>query len=196
MANPSEAQILEQSATAADKKNAANRKHGGDPHKLPDDAALSLKSAEFPSQQSAAIKARWLVEKNSEIDLKRIFSSIDYQEGLDLLARMRKNCEISGHTLNERISHDDESAKCHVCGGGRKQGRQWYLLRPFIHPVTRIIQNRYFCDISCVVRENHANQGVAGISDRGMLPSDNPKNHPNHPNNPNVVKQPNSGENA
>lgn len=184
------------SASPDKPSNAAGRKHGGDPHKLPDDARAGLEAKEFPSQQTAAIKARWLVEKNSEIDLKRIFTEIDYQEGLDLLARMRTNCEVAGHTLNARLSHDDESARCVTCGGPRKQGRQWALIRPSMDYTTRIINNHYFCTIMCVAHENQKNQGVSGVSDRGMLASDNPRpaQGTQGPVDQPTIKQPNSEE--
>lgn len=178
-----------------DKKNAP-RKHGGDPHKLPEAAEKAIAGPDFPSQQAAAVQARWLVEKATDTDLKRLFLALEYQDGLDLLARMRKNCEIAGQTLNSRLSHDDITAKCVTCGGGRKQGRQWALIRPFMDPLTRTPKNQYFCDIFCVATENQKTHGVHGVSDRGMLPSDNPpqaqgtRGGVDKP----TVKQPNSEE--
>jgi hypothetical protein len=131
-------------------------------------------------QQTAAVKARWAGEKATEEDVRKFFAKdVGVEEGLQLLARMRKNCEIASYALNQRITADDNQSRCKTCGGPKKANKQWALVRPHRNPVTQLVENDYFCQIACVALENQKTQGVKGVSDRGMLNADNPENHPN-----------------
>jgi hypothetical protein len=146
-------------------------------------ARLAKKAEPEPKQQTAAVKARWAGEKATEDDVRKFFAQdLEIEEGLSLLARMRKNCEIASYALNARITADDNKARCKTCGGAKKANKQWALVRPKRDPTTNLIVNEHFCQLACVALENQKKDGVKGISDRGMLPSDNPANHPHlHP---------------
>lgn len=145
-----------------------------------DPAATNGKGgAEAVSQQTAAVKARWASERGTEEEVTRYFAhSVSIEAGLQLLARMRKNCELASYALNTRITADSDTNRCEFCHGRKKNRRQWALVRPFRDPTTQLIQNHYFCSIECVALMNQRNQGVYGVSDRGMTPAMNPKNHP------------------
>ena len=97
---------------------------------------------------------------------------------------MRKNCQTAGQTLNARVNLPSEQ-RCKTCRityadmQARKRGNDWFLNRPHYHPEDRnIILVDHFCSAACVSLENNKTQGVSGVADRGMLPSDNPRNHP------------------
>ena len=131
-------------------------------------------AAEEPeiSQQSQAVRARWAQEHSSEEELEKYFDLIDVEEGLNLLARMRKNCDLAARTINKRISSEEVRAKCAYCGGPRKVNKQWYLIKPRRDPVTQLILNDYFCDIFCVAMQNKKEQGIAVVSDKGVIKND------------------------
>ena len=132
-----------------------------------------------PSQQSAAVQARWAAEEATEEGLRKYFSKqVTVEEGLAILVRMRKNAELAGEVLNVRITSDVEKERCHYCGQTKPINKQWCLVRAIYHPVTRKPVNQYFCSPICVAMENKRQGGTAGIADRGMMPSDNPENHP------------------
>jgi hypothetical protein len=96
---------------------------------------------------------------------------------------MRRNCTTAGTIINSRINAPDDQ-RCKTCGktyaAFRKTGKpDWFLNRPYYDPEDRnIILVSHFCSAACVSLENNKTQGVYGIADRGMLPTDNPKNHP------------------
>jgi hypothetical protein len=131
------------------------------------------------SQQTHAIQARWAAEKGSEEEVTDYFrKSVTIEDGLQLLARMRKNCELASYALNARITADNDRDRCEFCGGRKKDRKQWALVRPFRDPTTMLVRNHYFCSIECVALMNRRDQGVYGVSDRGMTPAMNPRNHP------------------
>ena len=134
-------------------------------------------------QQAKAIQARWAAEEATEVELRAHFLSVPLEKALALLAKMRQNCTTAGTILNDRINTPSDQ-KCKGCGKTyeelKKTGKpDWWLNRPFYDPQDRnIIHVDHFCGASCVSMENNKTQGVRGIADRGMLRSDNPKNHP------------------
>lgn len=134
-------------------------------------------------QQARAVQARWATEQSTEDELRLHFESISLDRALTLLAQMRKNCTIAGTIINSRINTPGDQ-KCKTCGltyeNLKKKGKpDWWLNRPYYDPEDRnIIHVSHFCSAACVSMENNATQGVRGIADQGMLPSDNPKNHP------------------
>lgn len=129
-------------------------------------------SSSRPSQQSAAVRARWATEKATEDEVLTLFSTIDKEEGMALLARMRKNCESAARALNQQITASSDTQKCAYCGGPKKPNRQWALIKPRRDPSSGIVTNQFFCDAFCVSNMNHKEQGVRGIPDRGMLSTD------------------------
>ena len=138
-------------------------------------------------QQARAIQARWAGEAAAEEELRQHFLTIPLEKALPLLDKMRKNCELAGKILNERINVP-EIQKCKTCGKTYDQliksqrMRDWFLNRPHYDPKDRnIILVDHFCSAACVSLENNRTQGVRGIADRGMLASENPKFHPHLP---------------
>src|SRR5262249_53391756 len=117
--------------------------------------------------------------KGSEEEVTEYFKrDVSIEDGLGLLARMRKNCELASYALNARITADNNKDRCEFCGGPKKHNKQWALVRPFRDPLTLLVRNHYFCSIECVALMNRRNQGVYGVSDQGMLPAHNPRFHP------------------
>lgn len=134
-------------------------------------------------QQTLAVQARWAAEESTEEEAMKFYSSIPVERLLSVHKRMRERCELAGKVLNTRVNTPDRQ-KCKVCGisfeNFKKKGKpDWWLNRPHYHPEDRnIILVDHFCSAACVSRENNKTQGVYGIPDQGMLPQDNPVNHP------------------
>lgn len=134
-------------------------------------------------QQSRAIQARWAAQEAVESELREFFLATPLEKALALLAKMRENCTTAGTILNSRINAPGDQ-HCETCKMTyedlKKRGKpDWWLNRPYYDKEDRnIIHVAHFCSASCVSMENNKTQGVKGIADRGMLASDNPKNHP------------------
>lgn len=136
-------------------------------------------------QQSKAVEARYMGERAAETELREYFKTLDLPQAFTLYARMRKNLEIAGRILNER-SNLPEEQHCKTCGKTFEQYKttsrknDWFLNRPRYRDGDRnIIDVEHFCSAVCISLENNKTQGVYGISDQGMTPDMNPKNHPN-----------------
>lgn len=148
-----------------------------------------LVEAEYPKttsvgQRTRAAEARWLGEQSTEQDLRRTFLELPLNQALALHDRMRKNLDITGRILNERINVP-ELQKCQHCGISfedftkTSHRNDWVLNRPHYDAHDRqIIRVQHFCSMACVAMSNQGKDGIVGVSDRGMLRSDNPKNHP------------------
>lgn len=133
-------------------------------------AANKLAREEAPKNktQAANADARWSAERASEHDVDKFFHQVEIEQGLQLLAKMRRNCELAAKALNQRITSEEGTQLCKTCGGGKRQNKQWALIQPRVDPKTRLPMNTFFCSIQCVAMENQKNQGTFGVSDRGM----------------------------
>lgn len=162
-----------ETASAAGKKGAKTK------HNLPDIvSAPSDLPTEGSDRFTAAAKARWAAEAASEEHVTAYFTQgVTIEEGLTILAKMRKNCELAGHALNQRITSDRDTDRCAFCGGKKKPNKQWALIRPKRDPITNQLFNEFFCDIFCVAQMNKKETGILAVSDRGMRASDNPDLH-------------------
>jgi hypothetical protein len=136
------------------------------------------------NRQPRPVVARWAGEQATEEELRKHFNSIPLEKAFALYEKMRRNMEIVGKILNQR-SNIPEVQKCKTCGvtfdDFQKTSRKndWFLNRPRYKDGDRnIIMVEHFCSAACISLENNKTQGVYGISDRGMLRSDNPRNHP------------------
>lgn len=144
----------------------------------------SLSSERPVKQQSRAVQARYANERATDEELETLLHSLTLDKAFALYDRMKHNFEFAGRVLAAR-ANQPEVQKCKTCGitwdefikTSRKP--DWFLNRPFYMEGNRnVILVSHFCSASCVSFENNRTQGVRGIPDRGMLNSDNPKNHP------------------
>lgn len=136
--------------------------------------AAASSTGQPESQQQAAVKSRWAFEKATEQEIVQQFSYIKIDEGLQILAKMREQCELAAKTLNQRITSDDASAKCTYCDAPRPKSGHWRLTRTKRDPDTGQIRNYFFCSEACVVLQNKKEQGVGGLPDRGMIRGETP----------------------
>lgn len=125
------------------------------------------------SQQAAAANARWAAEEAALEELTALFSNLSLDEGLDLLARMRKNCEIAAKVLEARRTANTNQ-RCKTCDKSlqelREEGRpikDWRMIRPRRDPTTNTIFTEVFCSDVCIALENKITHGIATVSDQG-----------------------------
>lgn len=122
------------------------------------------------------VRARWATESAVRDDLKSTFEDIEMEKGLSLLARMRDMCELAARTLEKRRTEETDNTACVICKVTKKKlgNRNWRMVRPRRDTRTGTMYTDYFCSDACIVEENRQKYGVAAMSDRGMLPGDDP----------------------
>ena len=111
-----------------------------------------------------AIDARWAAEKANEQEVYNHFFNLSTDEGVQLLGKMRFNCEVAARGINAAIEKNKKEDKCYVCEGPKPPNKQWAFIRAVKHPVTHTMYNIFFCSTACVSRENIKNQGMAGAN--------------------------------
>lgn len=128
-----------------------------------------------PCQQASAANARWATETAAVDDLTKLFSEgLELEEGLQLLAQMRKHCEIAAKILEARRTADTNQ-RCKTCDKSleelQKEGRpirDWRMIRPRRDNRTNTVYTEVFCSDVCIALENKVTHGVANVSDQGM----------------------------
>jgi hypothetical protein len=124
----------------------------------PDPKMSRTESAKF------AVDARWAGEKASEQEVFDHFFALSTDDAVQLLGKMRFNCEVAARGINAAIEKNKKEDKCYVCEGPKPPNKQWAFIRAVKHPVTHSMYNIFFCSTACVSRENIRNQGPAGAN--------------------------------
>lgn len=126
-------------------------------------------SAAEHAQRKQAINARWAAEQATEEELREMFQQIDMEKGLELLARMRKNCEVAARALEARRTSGDD-AHCKTCNKTLAEAniRDWRLRRPRRDTDTGTLYVEHFCSDVCIALDNKLVHGIAVVSDRGI----------------------------
>lgn len=119
---------------------------------------------------TADFKAYYASEQVTQEELKRIFTEISIEDGLQLLAKMRQNCELAARTIEERRTAETLDTACKGCGITKRQmgNRNWRMVRPAYDRASGGYTTDYFCSDVCIIAENKRKHGVAAMSDRGM----------------------------
>jgi hypothetical protein len=129
-----------------------------------------------PNGARALVQARWATEQAAKDDLVTMFTDCEIEDGMALLARMREMCELAARTLEKRRTEETENTKCSICGVTKKKlgNRNWRMVKPKRDPKTLVLVTEYFCSDACIVEGNRREHGISAMSDRGMLPGDDP----------------------
>lgn len=133
-----------------------------------------------PSLTSAAAtelaRARWATESEYEDEIREHFSTVPLEEGLSLLAKMRARCELAARTIEARRTAETMNTACCVCGIKKSQmgNRNWRLPISYRDLKTGTWVTDYYCSDPCVVEGNRRKHNISAMSDRGMLPGDDP----------------------
>lgn len=109
---------------------------------------------------SHAAKSRWASEEATETEVRELFSELPTEEAVQLLSKMRINCDIAATAINNKMTADSKYDLCHTCGKRQPTNRNWAMIKVVKHPVMRKDYNIFFCTNACVAMENIKKQGV------------------------------------
>jgi len=148
------------------------------------EAATTLNTARHGNGHGPAItaaaselaRARWATESEHDQEVRDYFSTVPLEEGLSLLARMRNRCELAARAIETRRTAETLDTACLICGVTKRKlgNRNWRMVRPRRDTATGTFVTEYFCSDACIVEDNRKKHGIAAMSDRGMLPGDDP----------------------
>lgn len=129
-----------------------------------------------PSGARELVRARWATEAATREDLQRLFDTIDMEEGLSLLARMREMCELAARSIERRRTEETDKTACYICGVTKKKlgARNWRMVTTKQDPKTGTMFTIYLCSDACYIGWNKQKYGMSAAPDRGMLPGDDP----------------------
>lgn len=132
----------------------------------------STAPAEDPRSTLArkAVQARWATESEVQADLVALVNSLSMEDALQLVYRMRQNCELAAKTYEARRLAAETEQQCTTCGKTRAQMglHVWRMQTYRIDPKTQTKFPVQFCSDVCVIDWNRKNTGVAAMSDRGV----------------------------
>ena len=103
----------------------------------------------------AAASAAWLSLEAKEIEVRRYFQSISVSSGLELLAKMRKQCDLAAAELQQRIDLGN-TERCTGCGKTLEEARksQFIMQGSEVDSTTGIPIPYRFCSPMCVRERN------------------------------------------
>lgn len=137
---------------------------GDIPAPIPPTPAPSAEKMTRSESASNAANSRWAGEKATESEIRELFSTLPTDDAIQLLGKMRNNCETAGRAINDAIQKRSKGDRCHTCGGSQRPGRQWAFVKAVKDPVTFQMYNIFFCTNACVAAENIKNQGPQGAN--------------------------------
>lgn len=124
------------------------------------------------------VRKRWLAVHDTHEAFLEHFRQLDIDEALHDVSQIRQWTEEAARELQQRMSEQENEQRCHNCKNRKPANRQWRMIRPVRDPKTLLVKNEYFCSDYCVATNNKREQGMFGISDRGMQGKDNKRKAP------------------
>ena len=123
----------------------------------PEPAAVpaSINSRSAHSAAAATVTAAWLSLEAKEIEVRRYFQSISVSSGLELLAKMRKQCDLAAAELQQRIDLGN-TERCTGCGKTLEEVHkpQWIMMGSDVDVDTGVPVPYRFCGPLCVRERN------------------------------------------
>jgi hypothetical protein len=115
----------------------------------------SLNPRDPHSAVRAAATAAWLALDAKEIEVRAYFRKLDVPTGLELLAKMRKQCDLAAETLQSRMD-EGNMEHCTGCGKTLEEVRktQWIMQGSEVDPDTGVPIPYRFCGALCVRERN------------------------------------------
>jgi hypothetical protein len=103
----------------------------------------------------AATTAAWLTLDAKEIEVRGYFRKIAVPSGLELLAKMRKQCDLAAETLQGRMD-DNNTERCTGCGKTLEEARksQFIMMGSEVDPETGVPMPYRYCGVQCVRERN------------------------------------------
>ena len=107
------------------------------------------------SATRAAKAAAWLALSSTELEVRTYFRKLPVSSGLEILARMRKQCDLAAETLQQRMD-EGNTEHCSGCGKTLEQVHktQWLMQGADVDPDTGVPMPYRFCGPMCVRERN------------------------------------------
>ena len=146
--SPLQAQRAEAEAAEASEQAALAEPPPADPSTL-------LSPRNHYSAVRAAAAATWLSLTATELEVRKYFRSIPVQHGLEILAKMRHQCNLAAETLQQRLD-EGNTERCTGCGKTLEEVRktQWIMQGSEVDPETGVPMPYLYCGVQCVRERN------------------------------------------
>jgi hypothetical protein len=107
------------------------------------------------SAAAATMAAAWLSLEAKEIEVRNYFRSIPVSSGHEILAKMRKQCDLAAAELQQRMD-EINTGRCTGCGKTLEELRktQFLMMGADIDPETGIFVPYRFCGPMCIRERN------------------------------------------
>ena len=130
---------------------------GIDPAKsLPGEVAPVVVNPRNPySTLAAANVAAALALSATELEVRQYFRKLPVSSGLEMLAKMRHQCDLAAETLQGRMDESNQE-RCTGCGKTLEEARksQWVMIGSDMDPETGVPVPYRFCGPMCVRERN------------------------------------------
>jgi heterodisulfide reductase subunit A-like polyferredoxin len=116
-------------------------------------AAINPRSAH--SAAAATVAAAWLSLSATELEVRNYFRAVAVPSGLEMLAKMRHQCELAATTIQGRMD-EGNLEHCTGCGKTLEEARktQWIMQGSEVDPETGVPMPYRFCGPMCVRERN------------------------------------------
>jgi hypothetical protein len=107
------------------------------------------------SAPQAAMAAAWLSLSATEMEVRKYFRAISVQSGLELLAKMRRQCDLAAESLQQRMD-EGNTERCTGCGKTLEEAKKsgWLMIGSDVDPSTGVPMPYRFCGPMCVRERN------------------------------------------
>jgi hypothetical protein len=107
------------------------------------------------STLAAANVAAALALSATELEVRQYFRKLPVSSGLEMLAKMRHQCDLAAETLQGRMDESNQE-RCTGCGKTLEESRksQWIMQGSEVDPETGVPMPYRFCGPMCVRERN------------------------------------------
>ena len=107
------------------------------------------------SAAAATVTAAWLALDAKELEVRKYFKSLSVPSGLEMLARMRKQCDLAAETLQQRMD-EGNTERCSGCNKTLEEvhKNQWLMIGSDVDAETGVPMPYRFCGPMCVRERN------------------------------------------
>jgi hypothetical protein len=115
--------------------------------------AINPRSAH--SAAAATVTAAWLSLSATELEVRKYFKALPVPSGLEMLAKMRHQCDLAAQTLQQRMD-EGNTERCTGCDKTLEEARksQWIMQGSEVDPDTGVPMPYRYCGPQCVRARN------------------------------------------
>jgi hypothetical protein len=118
-------------------------------------APASIRPRYARDAAQATVTAAWLSLEAKELEVRQYFRKVPVPSGLELLAKMRKQCDLAAETLQQRMD-EGNTERCTGCNKTLEEVHksQWLMIGSDVDPATGVPVPYRFCGPLCVRERN------------------------------------------